>query len=126
MLMTLGVYVNAQSDNNPVPPAAQQVQGNPKDEFIRNLKDFQPKVDELNARAKDNAVKMPDFAKEVGNLNDMVTSFTTKVDKFDSTPKDQQAQLTSSLQTDWGAIQSQYKKVNDLWDKSHPQNEQQK
>jgi hypothetical protein len=126
MVMTIGIYAYAQSGTIPVPPAAASTQSDPKDQFVKNLKDFQPKLDEVNMRAKQNATKMPDYAKEAGTLNDMVKAFSGKLDKFDSTPKDQQSQLITSLQTDWTSIQSQYKKVNDLWDKSQPENGQDK
>lgn len=122
MIMMIGIYVNAQNAPSPsMPDKAAQVSA--KDEFVKDLKDFQPKLDELNAMVKQNSAKMPDFAKEAGTLNDMVSSFRTKVDKFDATPKDQQTQLTTALRADWTAIQTQYKKVTDIWDKSHPENE---
>jgi len=122
MIMMIGIYVNAQNAPSPSMPD-KGTQASSKDEFVKNLKDFQPKLDELNSRAKQNADKMPEFAKETATLNDMVSSFKTKLDKFDGTPKEQQAQLTTALRADWTAIQSQYKKATDIWDKSHPENE---
>jgi peptidoglycan hydrolase CwlO-like protein len=120
MIMMIGIYVNAQNAPSPsMPDKSTQVSA--KDEFVKNLKDFQPKLDDLNSKAKQNASKMPDFAKETSTLNDMVNTFKGKVDKFDATPKDQQAQLTTALRTEWASIQTQYKKATDIWTKSHPE-----
>ena len=73
-------------------------------------------------KAKDNEEKYPDFSKEVASLDNMVTSFKSKVDEFDATAADQQAKLVSTLRADWSSIQTQYQKATELWSKGHPQN----
>ncbi len=103
--------------NHPDPNAKPVQQTNQKDEFVKKLNDFQPKLNDLLAKAKDNTEKLPDFSKEANTLNDMVASFKGKLDKFDITPRDQQGDYASSLESDWQAIEAQYNKAQDLFSK---------
>ena len=108
------IYANgfAQEQPNPTNPkqptkAAQQ---SPKDEFTKKLNDFQPKLNDLLVQAKENATSNPNLSKEVFKLNDMVGAFKGKLDKYDITPREQQSDFASSLNSDWDAIQAQYNK----------------
>ena len=123
MILFISAGVFAQEQPNPVPPKPlpPEQQGNLKDEFVRKINDLQPKLNELMLNAKQNASKMPELAQEANNLNDMVAAFKSKVDQLDTTPKEQQQSLVASLNTDWSAIESQYNKVNDLWNRNRPE-----
>src|SRR6185295_6447603 len=83
MIMSIGFFAQAQTPGQTNPAQSEERQGSPKDEFVKNLKDFQPKLDDLKMKAKDNEEKYPDFSKEVASLDNMVTSFKSKVDEFD-------------------------------------------
>ena len=102
-------------------PAAKPASTTPmsKEEFEKKYNEFKPKLDQLNTKAKENASKNPELATEVTKLNDMATAFKAKADKYDSTPKDQQAAYASSLKNDWTALQAQYNKAKSL-DKAKP------
>jgi len=116
LLVLSGTNIHAQQPARPR-------QTSPKDELVQKLNDFQPKMTDLDAKAKDNAAKRPDFVAEVSNLNNMVSAFKTKLDKFDITPSEHQSEYAASLQSDWSAIESQYKKAMDLWSTGHPNDE---
>ena len=102
----------AQEQPNPTNPKqpAKALQQSPKDEFTKKLNDFQPKLNDLLVQAKENGKSNPDLSKEVFTLNDMVGAFKTKLDKYDITPREQQSDFASSLNSDWDAIQAQYNK----------------
>ena len=107
----------AQEQPNPInpKPPAQPMQQSPKDEFTKKLNEFQPKLNDLLAKAKENATTNPDLSTEVNQLNDMVAAFKSKLDKFDSSPRDQQNDYASSLSSDWDAIQAQFNKSTEVW-----------
>ncbi|MEO5675732.1 MAG: hypothetical protein ABIQ74_13900, partial [Chitinophagales bacterium] len=102
----------------PPNPARPMQQGSKKDDLVQKLNEFQPKLNDLSAKAKENEAKFPDYTREVNKLRDMVAAFKSKLDKFDITQRDQQDDYASSLQSDWQAIESQYNKANDLWIKA--------
>ena len=106
---------------NPKPPA-QPSQQSPKDEFTKKLNEFQPKLNDLLAKAKENVTSNPDLSKETNQLNDMVAAFKSKLDKFDTSPRDQQSDYASSLSSDWDAIQAQYNKAMEVG--KNPKNDQ--
>jgi len=119
-LMIAGVNVYAQQKQTP-PQNAPAKQASPKDELMKNLNDFQPKLNDLTTKAKENAAAIPELSKEVSKLNDMVAAFKDKLDKFDITPREQQEEYASTLRSDWSAIESQYNKASDLL-KTNPNN----
>ena len=126
--MWLFIFICAQgyaqeqpNPTNPKPPA-KPMQQSQKDEFTQKLNEFQPKLNDLLAKAKENTTTNPDLSKEVNQLNDMVAAFKSKLDKFDTSPRDQQGDYASSLNSDWDAIQAQYGKSMDSWSKN-PKND---
>lgn len=122
----MGANVFAQEQPNPKHPTPQTKpvqQGSPKDEYMQKLNEFQPKVNDLLARAKDNASRNPDFSTEVNKLNDMVAAFKGKLDQFDNTPREQQNDYASTLKSDWTTIEAQYNKAVDLGSKIRPDDE---
>jgi hypothetical protein len=106
------IYTNGYAQEQPNPanpkPQAKPMQQSPKDEYTQKLNEFQPKLNDLLAKAKENATTNPELSKEVNQLNDMVAAFKSKLDKFDTSPRDQQSDDASSLNSDWDAIQAQY------------------
>ncbi len=126
LLLYIFIYANGFAQEQPNPthpqPPAKPMQASPKDEFTQKLNEFQPKLNDLLAKAKDNATTNPDLSKEVNQLNDMVAAFKSKLDKFDTTPRDQQSDIAASLNSDWDAIQAQYTKSQDTWSKN-PKND---
>jgi len=120
------ICVNGHAQEQPNPtnqkPPAKPMQQSPKDEFTQKLNEFQPKLNDLLAKAKENATTNPDLSKEVNQLNDMVAAFKSKLDKFDTSPRDQQSDYASSLNSDWDAIQAQFSKSMDSWSKN-PKND---
>ena len=125
----MSTTVFAQEQPNAKLPNAQpkQVQkGSPKDEYMQKLNEFQPKLNDLLAKAKDNASKNPEFSTEVNKLNDMVAAFKSKLDQFDNTPREQQNDFASTLKSDWATIEAQYTKAVDLGNKNPPNDETKK
>jgi peptidoglycan hydrolase CwlO-like protein len=125
----MGANVYAQEQPNPKHPNPQSKpvqQGSPKDEYMQKLNEFQPKVNDLLAKAKENASRNPDFSTEVNKLNDMVAAFKSKLDQFDNTPREQQNDYAASLKSDWAAIEAQYNKAVDLGSKNRPNDELEK
>ncbi len=100
---------------HPNTPVKSPQQGNKKDDFVQKLNEFQPRMNDMIAKAKDNEAKLPDFSKEVNKLNDMVADFKNKLDKYDITQRDQQDDYASTLESEWQAIDAQYNKANEMW-----------
>ena len=110
LFILLGTQVHAQNPN----PNAPAKSSSPKDELVQKLNDFQPKLNDLMAKAKENSATMPELVTETDKLNSMVSDFKTKLDKFDITPRNEHEQYASNLQIDWSSIQAQYDKANSL------------
>jgi peptidoglycan hydrolase CwlO-like protein len=125
----MGTNVFAQEQQNPQHPNSQAkpvAHGRPKDEYMQKLTEFQPKLNDLLAKAKENASGNPDFSTEANKLNDMVAAFKSKLDHFDNTPREQQNDYASSLKSDWTAIEAQYNKGVELGSKNRPNDEPEK
>lgn len=130
MCLFIFVCANGYAQEQPNPanakPQAKPTQVSPKDQYVQKLNEFQPKLNDLLVKAKDNAATNPDLSKEVNQLNDMVGAFKSKLDKFDTSPREQQNDLASSLNSDWDAIQAQFNKSTEVWKKNPKDDELQK
>jgi len=124
IFMSATVFAQEQPNPKPPNPQAKPAQhGSPKDEYMQKLNEFQPKLNDLLARAKENAAGNPAFSTEVNKLNDMVGAFKGKLDQFDNTPREQQNDYASTLKSDWIALEAQYNKAVDLGSKIPPNDE---
>jgi len=92
-----------------------------KEDFEKRLNQLQPRLNDYNTKAKENASKNPEFSGEVNKLNSMVSSFKSKVAKYDSQPKDQQQAYSETLHQDWHSIKAQQEKVEQMSRKINPE-----
>ena len=99
-------------------PEKTESKNSKKEEFVKRLNEIQPKVNDFNSKAKGEASKNPEFVAEANKLNTMTNDFRTKIDKWDTTPQDQQQEYSQSLQHDWDAIKAQHSKVESMWSKT--------
>lgn len=114
----------SQNNPNPANPSTPMEQPTVKEEFTNKLNDFQGKLSDLSVKAKDNVVKFPEFNGEVTRLNEMVSSFKSKLDQFNQAATSEMEQAAAGLRSEWENIQTQYSKAVDIWTKNQPRGEE--